>query len=66
MDHAHRAELINRLFSILTARLEDGAGIAVLGQARDEAPSQRERAAQLIEIGQQIAAIGEAIVVMTD
>ena len=56
------AELIPRLFAILTAKLEDGAAIAVEGQARGLTGGQYcEAAGRLIALGQEIAAVAEAI-----
>ena len=65
MDEEQRqeqAELIARMFALLTAKLEDGAGTASDAQARDLAPEQvRDAANRLIELGQEIATIAEAI-----
>lgn len=57
-----RAELIARMFALLTAKLEDGAGIAADAQARDLPPEQVHDAANhLIELGQEVATIAQAI-----
>lgn len=56
------AALIPRLFAILTTRLEDGAEIAVGGQASGQSPAQiSEAAGRLDDLGHEIAALAEAI-----
>jgi hypothetical protein len=56
------AALIPRLFAILTARLEDGAEIAVSGQASGQSLAQiSEAAGRLADLGHEIAALAEAI-----
>ena len=57
-----RAELIARMFALLTAKLEDGAGIAADAQARDLPPEQVHHAAnRLIELGRDVMTVAEAI-----
>ncbi len=57
-----RHERIRRLFSLLTARCEDAAEIAVRGQARDISPeSARDLAHRLHSIGQEISTVADAI-----
>lgn len=57
-----RAELIARMFALLTAKLEDGAGIAGEAQARDLPPEKvHDAAGRLIELGREIMTVAEAI-----
>ena len=42
-----QAELISRLFALLTAQLEDGVAMAVEGQGRQTLATQHERAQTL-------------------
>ena len=57
-----RAKLIARLFTLLTAKLEDGAGIAADAQTRDLPPEQvHEAGNQLIELGREVMTLAEAI-----
>lgn len=59
----HRREVIGRLFAILTARLEDGAELAVRGQ--DHACTERQKhASALLDIGQEVTAVSEAILLL--
>lgn len=61
-QHQERAELISRMFALLTAKLEDGAGIAGEAQARDLPLEQVHDAAnRLIELGREITTVAEAI-----
>lgn len=61
-QHQERAELIARMFALLTAKLEDGAGIAGDAQACDLPPEQvHDAASRLLELGQEVATIAEAI-----
>lgn len=53
-DQKQRAELISRLFALLTAKLEDGSAIAANCQARLTAGQLRDGAAELGEL------VGEA------
>lgn len=56
------AALIPRLFAILTAKLEDGAEIAVGGQASGQPLVQiSEAAGRMADLGHEIAALAEAI-----
>lgn len=57
-----RAELISRMFALLTAKLNDGAGVAGDAQARDLQPEQvRDAASRLIDLGQEVGTIARAI-----
>lgn len=56
-------KVAGRLFAVLTARLEDGAELAVRGQAKGS--TQRlELASALLDIGQEITAVSEALLLM--
>jgi hypothetical protein len=59
----HRREVMGRLFAILTARLEDGAELAARGQ-REAQADRREHASALIDIGQEVSAVSEAILLL--
>lgn len=62
IDAAARQNLIARLFTMLTCRAEDAAGIAPQGQARHIDPQVAyELANRLQDIGQDIATIAEAL-----
>ncbi|QGN55452.1 hypothetical protein [Novosphingobium sp. Gsoil 351] len=57
-----RAELISRMFALLTAKLEDGAGIGGEAQERDLQSEQvQDAASRLIDLGQEITAVAQAI-----
>lgn len=59
-DEQHRREVIGELFALLTAKLEDGAEIAVRGQ--DPASDDRsELASSILEAGQEIVTIAEGL-----
>ena len=57
-----RAELVSRLFALLTSRLEDGATIAADCQGARPAQELDQGAERLRDIAQDAATIAEAIV----
>ena len=60
-----QAELISRLFALLTAQLEDGVAMAVEGQGRQTLATQHERA-QTLEVQVRDAhTIAQALVAIT-
>lgn len=67
MDDAPHAELISRLFALLTMKLEDGAAEAIKGQGLDKDPQVIEQLANHIQsIGEEIALIAEAARVLAE
>lgn len=61
MDDAAHAELISRLFALLTMKFEDGAAEAVKGQGRGKDRQTIEQLANHAQsIGEEIALIAEA------
>lgn len=61
MDDAPHAELVSKLFALLTMKLEDGAAEAVKGQGRGKDPQTIEQLAnQLQSLGEEIALVAEA------
>jgi len=55
-------DLIGRLFAVVTAKLEDGAAIAVEGQAPElQSNQQCTLAGRLVEVGCDVVALAEAI-----
>ena len=49
MDHEERAELVSRLFALMTGKLEDAAGEAAEGQGNDCDTSEKIACAERIE-----------------
>lgn len=68
MDSAtDHSDLIARLFTVLTVRCEEGAGIAAQGQSQGlPAARHREFAHRLEDIGQEIAAVAQAAAALSD
>lgn len=60
MDHQEQADLIRRLFAVLTAMLEDGAAAAVDGQGLHDASAYAALAERVRSAGEQITVIVEA------
>lgn len=61
MDDAPQAELVSRLFALLTMKFEDGAAEAIKGQGRGKDRQTIEQLANHIQsIGEEIALIAEA------
>lgn len=61
MDDATHAELVSRLFVLLTMKLEDGASHAVRGQGLGKDPQVMGGLAnQLQSLGEEIALVAEA------
>lgn len=58
-------ELLSRLFALLTARLEDGATLAVEGQRRQPPSDQPERAQALATLVRDAGTIADAVVALT-
>ena len=65
MDQQEQADLIRRLFAVLTAMLEDGTAVAVEGQGPHEALAYAALAERIRSVGEQIAVIAEAGVALT-
>jgi hypothetical protein len=62
-DEQHRREVIGRLFALLTAKLEDGAEIALRGQ--DSASADRaELASSILEAAQEMVTIADGLVLL--
>jgi hypothetical protein len=61
----NQAELISRLFALLTAQLEDGAALAMEGQGRQTLAAQHERAQALEAEVRDIHTIAQALVDIT-
>lgn len=62
-DEQHRTEVIGQLFALLTAKFEDAAELAVHGQSA-EAPDRAGLASRLVEIGQEVTAIAEGLLLL--
>lgn len=61
MDENERAELISRMFALLTMKFENGAAEAVKGQGRGkDAQTIEQLANQLQAIGEEIAIVAGA------
>lgn len=60
MDDEERAELIRRLFYVMTARLEDALALATDGQARDTEADVPNLAGRVLGIAGEIAIVAEA------
>jgi len=61
MDDTAHAQLISKLFALITMRCEDGAAQAISGQGRETDPAELEGLAnQLQSVGEEIAVIAEA------
>lgn len=60
-DQEQRAELVSRLFALLTAKLEDGAAIAGNCQARLTAAQLRDGAAELGELVSEAGTLAAAV-----
>lgn len=50
MDHEERAELVSRLFALMTSKLEDGAGEAADGQGKGQDDAEQIARAERIEM----------------
>jgi hypothetical protein len=62
MNEDDRQELVRRLFALLTAKFEDGAGLAANGQRPDAAPeAQTALANRLHALGEEIATLSDAV-----
>lgn len=65
MDDTGHAQLISKLFALITMKCEDGAAQAILGQGREKGPQILEDLAnQLQQMGEEIAVIAEAAKVL--
>lgn len=60
-----QAELVSRLFALLTAQLEDGATLALEGQGRQMLSAQYERAQALEALVRDAHSITQALVILT-
>lgn len=63
-DQVNRAELISRMFALLTAKLEDAATIAAECQARLSPEQLGVGAAKLEDLGAETATIAAAVSVL--
>lgn len=57
-DNEERTKWIGAAFALLTAKLEDAAGLAVDGQARSPEAERREIARQITDLTEEAAIIG--------
>jgi hypothetical protein len=63
MNEAGRDELVRRLFVLMTAKLEDGATMAVDGQGAERVKSAHlQIAQQLRSVGDEVSILAEAAV----
>lgn len=62
-EEQHQSAVIGRMFALLTARCEDGAQLAVRGQAAG-APDRTELALRLLDVGQEITTIAEGLSIL--
>jgi hypothetical protein len=61
MDAEERADLVGRLFALITAKLEDGAGRAMDGQsAQAGLPAKSELAANMRSLSEELLVLAEA------
>lgn len=61
MDDTGHEELVSRLFALITAKLEEGAAMAMKGQGRDKDPQVLACLAdQLQSLGEETALVAEA------
>lgn len=64
-DDSEFADLISRLFTLITMKCEDGATLAVEGQGKSRSTSDlRLLAEQLASAGEEISTIADAIVAL--
>lgn len=63
-DPDERADLISRLFALLTARLEDAAAIAAECQGRGSREDHGHRAHQLASLIDEAATVNQAILAL--
>ena len=62
-DDKHRNEVVGKLFTLMTARFEDGAELAVGGQ-RSCSVERTELASRMLDIGHEIAAVSEGMLLL--
>jgi hypothetical protein len=62
-EEQHRNEVIGKLFTLMTARFEDGAELAVRGQGSGSV-ERTELASRMLDIGQEIAAVSEGVLLL--
>jgi hypothetical protein len=62
-DEQHRREVIGRLFALLTAKLEDGAEIAMCAQG-PASTDRAELASSILEAGQEIVTIADGLALL--
>ena len=61
MDPEERTDLVGRLFALITAKLEDGAGRAIDGQsAQTGFPAKSELASNLRSLAEELLILAEA------
>lgn len=61
MDDTGHAQLISKLFALMTMKCEDGASEAILGQGREtDSGKLADLANHLQSVGEEIAVIAEA------
>jgi hypothetical protein len=62
MDAEERAELVSRLFALITAKLEDAAGRAVEGQsAQTDLAAKSELAGDMRSVAEELLVLAEAV-----
>lgn len=61
MDDTAHAQLISKLFALITMKCEDGAAQAIIGQGREtDSHNLEDLASHLQSVGEEIAVISEA------
>ena len=67
MDAEDRANLVSRLFALITAKLEDGAGRAIEGQsAQVDLPSKSELASNMRSLAEELLVLADAAEALCD
>lgn len=62
MDDDERAELISRMFALITMKCEDAAAIAATGQGKRKSQQHRELAGQLLALSEECATVAAATI----
>lgn len=61
MDLRTRADLVSRMFALITAKFEDGAGLAINGQSvQTEFPAKSELAESMRSLAEELLVLAEA------
>lgn len=62
MDDNGRAQLISRMFALITMKCEDGAAIAATGQGKQNSQQHKDLAGQLLALSEECATLAAATV----